>query len=178
MPFTFSGNQMENGIRRVVWIPQKLDQEIENLRHHIGYTRSGFYRYALTRLMEQLLLTKQKEIHLQPWQEIVGTIKELRNNGETTTAVITCTQYTDYIITYPNNTKEAETLQSLKKLIGQKVEILRTDIPEKSLLIRNFSEDPESYKKFCASLVVRSSFLWVAFKLVAFNNALRHLGLR
>ncbi|MEM2739061.1 MAG: GW dipeptide domain-containing protein, partial [Candidatus Bathyarchaeia archaeon] len=134
---------MENGIRRVVWIPQKLDQEIESLRHHIGYTRSGFYRYALTRLVEQLLLTKQKEVQLQPWQEIIGTLKEVKTDKENTTAIITCTQYTDYIITYPNNTKEAETLQALKKLIGQKVEILRTDIPEKPLLIKTFNETPE-----------------------------------
>ncbi|MEM3697468.1 MAG: hypothetical protein QXQ94_08240 [Candidatus Bathyarchaeia archaeon] len=167
---------MEKGVRRVLWIPKKLDEEIENLRHQIGYTRSGFYRYALTRLMEQLLLTKQKEIHLQAWQEIAGLLKKVEVDDEITTAIITCTNQTDFIISYPNNTKEAETLQTLKKLTGEKIEILRTDDPEKPLLIRTFNETPEPYKNFCASLVVRSRFLWVAFKLVAFNFTLWHLG--
>jgi len=170
---------LEKGVRRVVWIPQKLDQEIENLRHNIGYTRSGFYRYALTRLIEQLLLTKHKELHLQPWQEIIGTLKELKLDEKTTTAIITCTQNTDYVITYPNRTKEAETLQTLKNLQGQKIAILKTDFPEKPILILNLKEPPTTSKFFLRSLLVRSSLLWVAFKqLSAFNIALWHLGLR
>jgi hypothetical protein len=170
---------IENGVRRVVWIPQELDQEIENLRHNIGYTRSGFYRYALTRLIEQLFLTKQKELHLQPWQEIIGTLKEIKTDGETTTAIVTCTQNTDYVITYPNETKEAETLQILKNLQGQKIAILKTDLPEKPILILNFKEPPTTSKLFWRSLPVRSSLLWVAFKqLIAFNITLWQLGLR
>jgi hypothetical protein len=134
------------GIRRVVWIPQKLDQEIENLRHSIGYTRSGFYRYALTRLIEQLLLTKQEKLHLQPWQEIVGTLKEIKTDKETTTAIITCTQNKDYVITYPNETKEAETLQTLKNQQGQKIAILKTDLPEKPILIQCLERNHSSLK--------------------------------
>jgi len=169
---------MEEGIRRVVWIPRKLDHEIENLRHNIGYTRSGFYRYAITRLIEQLLLTKQKELHLQPWQEIIGTLKELKTDGETTTAIITCTQHTDYAISYPNETKEAETLQTLQNLKGQKVAILRTDLPDKPLTIKTFSEPTMTSKVFCASSWFPSSLIFVALKLIALNNTLWLLGLR
>jgi hypothetical protein len=142
------GEIIERGVRRVVWIPQKLDQEIEDLRHNIGYTRSGFYRYALTRLIEQLILTKQKELHLQPWQEIIGTLKELKTDGETTTAILTCTHNTDYSISYPNGTKEAETLQTLKNLQGEKIVILKTDLPEKPLLIQCLERNDGSQKNF------------------------------
>jgi hypothetical protein len=171
------GKIIEKGIRRVVWVPEKLDHEIENLRHNIGYTRSGFYRYALTRLIEQLLLTKQKELHLQPWQEIVGTLKEIKTNEETTTAIVMCTQNTDHVIIYPNQTKEAEVLQTLKNLQGQKVAILRTDLPDKPILIRSLEEPATTSNSFWRSLLVRSSLILVAFKqLIAFNIALWHLG--
>jgi metal-responsive CopG/Arc/MetJ family transcriptional regulator len=168
--------KMDEGIRRVVWLPKKLDEEIEKTRQKIGYTRSGFYRYAITRFLEQILLTKQKELHLQPWQEITGTLKEIKADEEITTAIITCTQHTDYIISYPNQTKEAETLQTLKNQKGQKVAILRTD---QSILIRNLKEPAATSKVFWRSLPVRSSLLWVAFKqLIAFNITLWQLGLR
>jgi len=136
-----------------VWVPEKLDHEIENLRHNIGYTRSGFYRYALTRLIEQILLTKQKELHLQPWQEIIGTLKEIKTDGETTTAILTCTHNMDYSISYPNGTREAETLQTLQNLKGQKVAILRTDIPEKPILIRLERNHSSTQKFFIATAI-------------------------
>jgi len=145
----------EKGIRRVVWIPEKLDQEIEYLRHNIGYTRSGFYRYVLTRLMEQLLLTKQKQLTLQPWDEITGLLKAVKIDNQTTTAFITCTQHTDFVISYPNETKEAQNLQTLKQLVGQKVKIIRTDIPEKPLLInvlRNNGGGKNFFRETVASL--------------------------
>jgi len=169
---------MEEGIRRVVWIPRKLDHEIENLRHNIGYTRSGFYRYAITMLIEQLLLTKQKELHLQPWQEITGTLKKIKTDGETTTAIVTCIQNIDYVISYPNETKEAETLQTLKNQKGQRVAILRTDLPDKPLTIKTFNEPTMTSKQICASSWFRSSLIFVALKLIALNNTLWQLELR
>ena len=172
------GKMMEKGIRRVVWVPEKLDHEIENLRHNIGYTRSGFYRYALTRLMEQLLLAKQKELHLQPWQEIIGTLKELKTDVETTTAILTCTHHAEYTISYPNGTKEAKTLQKLKNKKGTKVALLKTDNPEKPLAIRTFYAKPVAHKNFLQRLWCRSTLLWTALKVVAFNIALWYVGLR
>ncbi|MGQ9507225.1 MAG: hypothetical protein ACUVTB_05130 [Candidatus Bathycorpusculaceae bacterium] len=169
---------IEEGVRRVVWIPRKLDQEIETIRHKIGYTRSGFYRYALTRFLEDILLHKQDEMRLQPWQEIIGTPKEVKTDKETTTAIITCTQHLNFVLTYPNETKEAQTLQTLQKLKGQKVAILKTDIPEKPIIIRTLNDAPVAHKIFCKQLLVRSSLLFVALKMVAFNVTLWHFGLR
>ena len=146
--------KMDEGIRRVVWLPKKLDEEIEKTRQKIGYTRSGFYRYAITRFLEQILLTKQKELHLKPWEEIVGTLKEVKTDGETTTATITCTHNTDYSISYPNGTKEGETLQTLQNLKGQKVAILKTDLPEKPILIRTFTVNPSSAQNFFTAAII------------------------
>jgi hypothetical protein len=125
----------ENGIRRVVWIPQKLDHEIENLRQKIGYTRSGFYRYAVTRLMEQMLLSTRKEVKLRPWEEICGTLKGIENDPETITAIIACTQNLDIALPYPKDTPEANTIQNLDKYLGQKIRILKTDNPQQPTII-------------------------------------------
>ena len=80
-----TGKITEEGIRRVVWVPKKLDKEIEILRRKIGYTRSGFYRYALTRLLEQLLLSKRTKVQLRPWEEIIGTLQTIETNSQTIT---------------------------------------------------------------------------------------------
>jgi metal-responsive CopG/Arc/MetJ family transcriptional regulator len=44
----------EKGIRRVVWLSKELDARIEELRQKIGYSRSGIYRYILTRYLEKI----------------------------------------------------------------------------------------------------------------------------
>jgi hypothetical protein len=130
----------ENGIRRVVWVPQKLDHEIENLRQKIGYKRSAFYRYAVTRLMEQMLLSKRKEVKLRPWEEIVGTLKTIETDTETITAIIACTQNLEIALPYPKDTTEATTIQNLNKHLGQKIAILKTDNPKQPLTIRTLNE--------------------------------------
>lgn len=81
-----------------------------------------------------------KEIRLQPWQEIVGTLREIKVEGDQTTAILRYTRQVDFVISYLNGTKEAEILQSLDNLLGQKVAILRTDIPEKPILARTISK--------------------------------------
>jgi hypothetical protein len=57
----------ERGIRRVIWMPGTLDGLVETTKERLGLTRSGLYRYAITRLLEELnvLGTKahEKEIH-------------------------------------------------------------------------------------------------------------------
>jgi hypothetical protein len=150
-----NGKLIETGIRRVVWIPEKLDQEIENLRHKIGYTRSGFYRYALTRLMEQLLLSKRREIHLKPWEEIVGILKTIETDSQTITAVISCTQNLEIALPYPKGTSEATTIEKLSKHLGQKIAILHTDNPQKPLTIRTFCDTAVAHKVFCKNLWFR-----------------------
>ncbi|MHA1628555.1 MAG: hypothetical protein ACTSVS_00005 [Candidatus Heimdallarchaeota archaeon] len=44
----------ENGIRRVVWLPKRLDKIIEKNRVKLGFTRSGFYRYCITKTLQEL----------------------------------------------------------------------------------------------------------------------------
>ncbi|MEM2440516.1 MAG: hypothetical protein QW493_04805 [Candidatus Bathyarchaeia archaeon] len=46
--------EVENGVRRVVWMPLELDRIAEDTRKKMGYTRSGFYKYAVTLLLQQL----------------------------------------------------------------------------------------------------------------------------
>lgn len=43
-----------NGIRRVVWMPLELDSLAEETRKKLGLSRSGFYKYAVTQLLQQL----------------------------------------------------------------------------------------------------------------------------
>jgi len=81
-----------------------------------------------------------KEIRLQPWQEIVGTLREIKVEGDQTTAILRYTRQVDFVISYLNGTKEAEILQTLDNLLGKKVAILRTDIPEKPILARTISK--------------------------------------
>jgi len=81
-----------------------------------------------------------KEIRLQPWQEVIGKLKEIKVEGDHTTAILRYTRHVDFVISYLNGTKEAEILQTLDNLLGKKVAILRTDIPEKLILARTISK--------------------------------------
>jgi len=53
----------EKGQRRTFWIPNGLDAIIEEVRQRVGMSKSGFYRYAVVRLLEEMsvLSTKAKE---------------------------------------------------------------------------------------------------------------------
>ncbi|MEM2386122.1 MAG: hypothetical protein QXO67_03975 [Candidatus Bathyarchaeia archaeon] len=46
--------EVKNGVRRVVWMPYELDDLAERTRKRLGLTRSGFFRYAVTQLLQQL----------------------------------------------------------------------------------------------------------------------------
>lgn len=54
---------MEKGERRTFWIPNDLDIIIEDTRKSLGLSKSGFYRYAVIRLLQEMsiLSTKAKE---------------------------------------------------------------------------------------------------------------------
>jgi len=130
----------EEGIRRVIWLPKELDRQIEEVRRKFGYSRSGIYRYMLTRFLEKTILTKRKQVHLRPWEEVVGTLKGIETDNQTISAVVTCTQSLDIAITYPKETAEATILQNLNSLLGQKIAILKTDSQEKPLIIRTLAE--------------------------------------
>lgn len=53
----------KKGVRRMVWLSITLDRLAEQARGSMGLSRSGLYRYALTRLLEQMsiLSTKAKQ---------------------------------------------------------------------------------------------------------------------
>ena len=46
----------ESGVRRVVWLSAEIDGVIEDARERLGMTRSGFIRYSVLRLLEDLSL--------------------------------------------------------------------------------------------------------------------------
>jgi len=50
----------EKGIRRTVWLPTSLDAKAEEVRKELGLGRSGFYRYAITRMIESKI-TQERE---------------------------------------------------------------------------------------------------------------------
>jgi len=85
------------------------------------------------RSKQELAQSRMKEMHLRPWEEIVGTLKKIEDNGRIT-AVISCTQ--DFGISYPKGTQEATAIEKLKPYIGRKVAILCTDNPQECLLVK------------------------------------------
>ena len=54
---------MKKGKRRTFWIPDDLDGIIEDVRVKIGLTRSGFFRYAVVKLLHDIgiLSSRAKE---------------------------------------------------------------------------------------------------------------------
>jgi hypothetical protein len=125
----------ESGVRRTIWMPRKLDHIVEQTRKAIGYTRSGFYRYTATKTIEQTLLTQRKEIKLQPWDEIIGTLKTIENAEDTITAVIECYQSIEMVLHYPKDSLEAVAIQNSNGLLGQRIALLKTDNTEKPINI-------------------------------------------
>jgi len=49
----------ERGIRRTVWLPEKVDVKAEETREKLGLGRSAFYRFAV---VETIRNSPQKEI--------------------------------------------------------------------------------------------------------------------
>jgi len=45
----------EKGIRRTIWLPTNLDSKAEEVRKALGLGRSGFYRYAVTKIIESTI---------------------------------------------------------------------------------------------------------------------------
>jgi len=46
--------ESENGVRRVVWVPVELDNIVEDTRRRLGLNRSAFYKYAVTKVLQEL----------------------------------------------------------------------------------------------------------------------------
>jgi hypothetical protein len=74
-----------------------------------------------------------RQVHLPFWSEVIGTLNSFNVDNDALKLVID-----DKMLSYPNNSEEAIYLQKKldASLIGRRIEVLRTDIPDKPLLIR------------------------------------------
>lgn len=56
-------SKVKTGIRRSVWMPTEMDTIVEDTRKKLGMRRSAFYKYAITRLLQEIsvLSTKARE---------------------------------------------------------------------------------------------------------------------
>ena len=43
----------EDGKRRTVWLPTKLDIKAEEVRETLGLSKSGFYKFAILEIIKQ-----------------------------------------------------------------------------------------------------------------------------
>ena len=80
------------------------------------------------------------EKQLQPWEEAIGTYKDLKINQQN--VVLTLTTLKTLNLTFPKDSLETQILiQTLEKVPkGAKLALLKTDNPEKPLIIRTFNE--------------------------------------
>jgi hypothetical protein len=77
-----------------------------------------------------------KEIKLEVWQEIIGHCVRFEAKKDQVTVILrVCGQ--NVRIAYPRNSEEGIVLRRFgRKLVGQKIGILRTDIPAKPIVVR------------------------------------------
>ena len=85
-----------------------------------------------------------EETRLVPWQEAIGVLDRLETSETQTIALVTCTYKRQIAIPLSKNQPETKKLQNL---IGQKIRILKTDIPDKPLIIRTLNEPTITYNK-------------------------------
>jgi len=52
--------KVESGTRRSFWLPKNLDAKVEEARQILGLGKSGFYRYAVVKLLESLVSQQNK----------------------------------------------------------------------------------------------------------------------
>jgi hypothetical protein len=80
-----------------------------------------------------------QRVQLKPWEEATGTLDKIETGETETVAYLTCTYTKQIAITLPKDQPET---QKLPKLIGQKIAILRTDNPQKPIVIRTLYRNP------------------------------------
>jgi len=167
--------------------------DVEKIRTFCGI---GNWNTALKHCLELLIQGKirgqktskgwifwtHQEAHLQPWQEAIGHLDALQVN-ENDVVLTLSRAYRNLKITFPAHSPEAQTItQTLANTPkGTKIAILKTDDPQKPLLLRILNATTVANKRRSRLLWVRTSILWVAFKgfrLVALKFALLQLELR
>lgn len=123
-----------------------------------------------------------QETRLRPWEEAIGTYETLEVTEDKIALTVSRTSR-DMKLTFPKDSPEAETLiKTLQNTPpGTKIAILKTENPQKPLIIRTLKEATVTHNKCLASLVLRRRILCVAFKgfeLVALKFAFTQFGLR
>jgi hypothetical protein len=116
-----------------------------------------------------------QEKHLKPWEEAIGKLDKVENSETQTIALLTCTYSKQIAIALP---KEEPETQELEKLIGCKIGILKTDNPDKPIIIRTFTETPATMMCNLWLRQLRRSLLCYAFKGYALKFSLWLSGLR
>lgn len=86
----------------------------------------------------------EQRMYLRPWVEVIGTLNGIETTGTDLIALLTCTCEKHTAITIQRDSPETE--QQLKKLLGRKIAILKTDNPQKPLVIRIIPEPSKSSK--------------------------------
>jgi hypothetical protein len=99
-----------------------------------------------------------QETHLNFWEEAVGVLDKVENSETQTIALLTCTYKKQIAIPLPKNQPETKKLQ---KLLGKKIAILKTDIPNKPIIIRTLQETTVARKNFSALQWFRGRGLFV-----------------
>jgi len=81
------------------------------------------------------MTSRIKETELQVWEEIIGDCIRFEVKENKVVVVFRCCNCMR--ITFPLNSNEGIILRGLgRKLVGQKLEMLRTDIPSKAIVVR------------------------------------------
>jgi hypothetical protein len=110
------------------------------------------------------VFSTHQETQLESWQEAVGTYEDLQITEEKIT--LTISTHRNITLTFPSDTPEAETLtQALTDTPkGTKIALLKTDNPQKPIIIRTLKEARVANNECLAFLWLRKTVLWVAFK--------------
>jgi len=85
-----------------------------------------------------------QETYLASWEEALGTLDKVETSETQTVAFLTCTYKKQIAIPLPKDQPET---QKLQKLLGQKIAILKTDIPDKPIIIKTLNESTITHSK-------------------------------
>jgi hypothetical protein len=141
--------------------------DVEKIRKHCGI---GNWLTALSNCLNLFIQGKirgektpkgwifwtQRERQLEPWEEAIGNYESLRISEDRVTLTLSPTQK-DIKIAFPKDSPEAKVLIEAVKNIPKdaKIALLRTDNPERPIIIRTFNDTTVADKIFLPNLWCR-----------------------
>jgi hypothetical protein len=91
------------------------------------------------------MASRIKEVELKVWEEIVGDCIRFEVKKDQVAVVFRCSPY--YKVVFPCESKEGAILRELGiKLVGQKIGLIRTDIPAKPISVRTVTQEAEKFE--------------------------------